>query len=251
MQPYLPRLEKVLGKDIHLLDTYLASEGYFAYQQSVNSKGMRLLLNTGVFYEFVPFNSDHFDEQGNQKDQHTAYTISEVMEGVDYAMVISTNAGLWRYMIGDLVRFIDVNEREIKITGRIKQFLSLVGEHLSLDNINTAINTVAEREKIDISEFCIHADHEELRQEWFIGTNSKLEPKEIMAKIDKELASLNDDYASARKYSLKEPVLTILDTAVFYQFMESIGKAGSQNKFPRVLNEVQSKNWFSFIEKKS
>jgi hypothetical protein len=154
-------------------------------------------------------------------------------------------------MIGDLVRFIDVNEREIKITGRIKQFLSLVGEHLSLDNINTAINTVAEREKIDISEFCIHADHEELRQEWFIGTNSKLEPKEIMAKIDKELASLNDDYASARKYSLKEPVLTILDTAVFYQFMESIGKAGSQNKFPRVLNEVQSKNWFSFIEKKS
>ena len=251
MQPYLPRLEKVLGKNIHLLDTYLASEGYFAYQQSVNSKGMRLLLNTGVFYEFVPFNSDHFDEQGNLKDQHTAYTISEVMEGVDYAMVISTNAGLWRYMIGDLVRFIDVNEREIKITGRIKQFLSLVGEHLSLDNINTAINAVAEREKIDISEFCIHADHEELRQEWFIGTNSKLEPKEIMAKIDKELASLNDDYASARKYSLKEPVLTILDTSVFYQFMESIGKAGSQNKFPRVLNELQSKNWFMFIEKKS
>jgi hypothetical protein len=247
MKPYVSRLEKVLGKPIHLLDTYLASEGYFAYQQSIHNEGMRLLLNTGIFYEFVPFNSDHFDDEGNLKDKHTAYTLSEVIEGVDYALVISTNAGLWRYMIGDLVRFINVEDREIKITGRIKQFLSLAGEHLSLDNINSAIDKVSAELSCTISEFCIVADQEKMYQQWYFGTSDSIESEKLMQAIDQELSRINDDYAAVRKYTLKQPVGNILPAQTFYDFMESIGKAGSQNKFPRVMNAHQAEKWHSFL----
>jgi phenylacetate-coenzyme A ligase PaaK-like adenylate-forming protein len=251
MKPYISRLEKVLGRPLHLLDTYLASEGYFAYQQSIHDEGMRLLLNSGVFYEFVPFNSDHFDDEGNLKDIHTAYTLSEVMEGVDYALVISTNAGLWRYMIGDLVRFINVAEREIKISGRIKQFLSLAGEHLSLDNINTAIDKVSGDLSCTISEFCIVADQEKMYQQWYFGTLDKVNPEELMKAVDKELSRINDDYASVRKYTLKDPVGSVLSAQTFYDFMDEIGKAGSQNKFPRVMNPQQAEKWSLFLSRRS
>jgi phenylacetate-coenzyme A ligase PaaK-like adenylate-forming protein len=250
MQPYKARLEKVCGQKVFTLDTYLASEGYFAYQQSVEHEGMRLLLNSGIFYEFVPFNSEFFDESGNLKDHSRAFTLSEVTEGVDYAIVISTNAGLWRYMIGDLVRFIDVEDREIKIIGRIKQFLSLCGEHLSLDNLNTAVNTVCEKEGIEISEFSLFADTDNQRHMWFIGTRDNVDPQYLMDQIDHELKVINDDYAAVRKFTLKQPTINVLPVDVFYEFMYSIGKAGSQNKVPRVMNVQQAEKWQKFLTSK-
>jgi hypothetical protein len=250
MQPYIPRLEKLTNKKVHLLDTYLASEGYFAYQASPESKGMQLLLNSGIFYEFIPFNSEFFDEHGNLKDKHRAFTLSEVTEGVDYAIVITTNAGLWRYMIGDLVRFIDVEEREMIITGRIKQFLSLCGEHLSLDNINSAIHKVSLDQQFQIQEFNLFAHIENQRHHWFIGTHDKIDEVKIMKLIDEELCAINDDYAATRKYNLKDPILKALPTSVFYNFMDSIGKSGSQNKVPRVMNESQSKIWLEYLTEK-
>lgn len=250
MEPYIPRLEKVLGQKVHLLDTYLASEGYFGYQTSPDRKGMKLLLNTGIFYEFVPFNSEFFDESGNVKNKQRAFTLSEVTEGVDYAIVISTNAGLWRYMIGDLVRFEDVDEREVRITGRIKQFLSLCGEHLSLDNINSAVHTVSKKHKIEFSEFTLFAEHDAQRHAWFLASEDNFDKELIMKEIDAELCEHNDDYAAVRKYSLGQPTIHILSPQVFYDFMDSIGKAGSQNKFPRVMNTEQSERWKKFLIKK-
>jgi acyl-CoA synthetase (AMP-forming)/AMP-acid ligase II len=247
MQPYIPRLEKVLGHPIHLLDTYLSSEGYFAYQRSVQHSGMTLLLNAGVFYEFIPFNSDYFDEHGNLRDKHTAYTLSEVVENIDYALLISTNSGLWRYLIGDLVRFIDVENREIKITGRIKQFLSLAGEHLSLDNINSALDNVSQKTGISISEFSIIPNHDKLRHEWFLGVTTKTNTVQLAQMLDQELALLNDDYASVRKYTLNTPAVTTVKEQAFYDFLAHIGKSGSQNKFPRVMNAEQAEKWRSFI----
>jgi hypothetical protein len=249
MEPYIQRLEKISGGKVHLLDTYLASEGYFAYQTSPEMEGMQLLLNSGIFYEFIPFNSDFFDEHGNVKDKHEAFNLSQVTEGVDYAIVISTNAGLWRYMIGDLVRFVDVDEREIKITGRIKQFLSLCGEHLSLDNINSAIQNVCKSERIEIQEFSLFAENLEQRHAWFIGSDSAIDPSLIRGLIDKELCLLNDDYASARKFNLKQPTIKVLPVNTFYKFMDSIGKSGAQNKVPRVMNEHQSEVWLKFLIK--
>ncbi len=247
MQPYTKRLEKVTGKKVHLLDTYLASEGYFGFQTSTSRKGMQLLLDTGVFFEFVPFNSDYFDEQGELINRNVAYTLSEVKEGIDYAMVITTNAGLWRYMLGDLVRFMNVEEREVCITGRIKQFLSLCGEHLSLANINEAIRNVADNNNIEITEFCIYPDIDHQRHEWFLGIDEDVDKHDILAQLDAELGRLNDDYASARKYTLNQPTIEVLSPTVFYAFMDSIGKSGSQNKFPRVMNTHQSEQWLNYL----
>ena len=247
MEPYKERLKKVTQKPVYLLDTYLASEGYFAYQKTVNSKGMQLLLNAGIFYEFIPFTNEFFDEDGQLINKHKAFTLSEVNENIDYAIVITTNAGLWRYMLGDLVRFTNVEEREIKITGRIKQFLSLCGEHLSLDNIATAVQQVANEKNIDITEFCLYADEEKLQHEWFFGTSQPIDAKELVLAVDQALNLLNDDYLGVRKHTLKEPNALILPVETFYKFMDSMGKLGAQNKVPRVMNAEQTKKWLAFL----
>lgn len=247
MDPYIPRLEKITRKKVHLLDTYLASEGYFAYQVDPNNTSMKLLIKNGIFFEFIPFNSDFFDENGELKDKHTAFTLLDVQEGIDYAMVISTNAGLWRYIIGDLIKFTNVDKREIKITGRIKQFLSLTGEHLSLENINTALLNVSKELSIEIPEYCIYADADNQLHSWFLGIDREIDKELILNKLDAYLKELNDDYAYCRNYNLGKPTLEIHPVQKFYDFLDSIGKSGAQNKFPRVLNSHQSKQWLTFI----
>jgi len=248
MEPYLERLSKISRHKINLLDTYLASEGYFGYQNEGSRKGMKLLMNNGIFFEFIPFNSEYFDESGKIKPKAQAYTVSQVKEGVDYALVISTNAGLWRYLIGDLVRFVDTEEYEIIITGRIRQFLSLCGEHLSLGNINQGLLETGKKFNIQFSEFTIYADAERQCHSWFLGASDlQVNPDEIMNYLDGVLCRLNDDYKSARKYSLAMPNIKIVKPELFYSYMESIGKIGSQNKMPRVLNTEQSEMWLRFI----
>ena len=248
MEPYLERLNRISKHKINLLDTYLASEGYFGYQLDDSRTGMKLLMNNGIFFEFIPFNSEYFDESGKIKPNAQAYTVSQVQEGVDYALVISTNAGLWRYLIGDLVRFVDTEEYEIIITGRIRQFLSLCGEHLSLGNINEGLLETGNKFDIQFSEFTIYADAEKQCHSWFLGSSDlRVDPQEIMKYLDEVLCRLNDDYKSARKYSLATPQIKILEPKTFYDFMESIGKVGSQNKMPRVLNAEQSNKWLHFI----
>jgi len=247
MQPYVSRLEKVTNKKINLLDTYLASEGYFAYQTSPTREGMQLLLDNGIFYEFIPFNRDFFDENGNVLNKQKAFSLSQVITGVDYAMVISTNAGLWRYMIGDLVQFVNIEKHEIKITGRIKQFLSLSGEHLSLDNINVAVCNASKKLNIEIIEFCLFADLENQRHNWFVGSSNTIDSKLLMDEIELEIEALNDDYKTCRVHNLAAPTLEVLDPSVFYSFLEKIGKSGSQNKFPRVMNKEQSIKWLDFL----
>ncbi len=247
IQPYLKRLERVCGQKVHLLDTYLASEGYFAYQSIPNSNSMKLLLNNSIFYEFIPFDDKHFTTEGKIINRHKALTVNEVESNVDYALVISTNAGLWRYIIGDLVQFTDVAARQLKISGRIKQYLSLVGEHLSLDNINQALENVSKEMQVEMQEFCIYTDVANQRHSWTIGVEKEIDSELFIQKIDEELCALNDDYKGVRKASLNPPTLTSIDTNLFYKFMENMGKLGSQNKFPRVMNEFQASEWKRFL----
>jgi hypothetical protein len=235
-----------LGKPIHYIETYLASEGFLAYQPGP-ATDLQLILNNGIFFEFIPFNSDYFDENGELINAHEAFTISQVKEGVDYAILISTNAGLWRYLIGDLVRFTRIESYEIKITGRIKQFLSLCGEHLSLDNINQALLAISNELKIGISEYTIYADSENSQHNWFIGTEDCFDESLFTEKMDEKLSELNDDYAYVRKYNLKKPCFTIISANKFYDFLASIGKIGAQHKMPRVLNKAQSEKWLKFL----
>ena len=248
MEPYLSRLNKISNHKINLLDTYLASEGYFGYQNNVSRKGMKLLMNNGIFFEFIPFTADYFDESGKVKTNVQAYTIDEVKEDIDYAIVISTNAGLWRYLIGDLVRFIEIEEHEVIITGRIRQFLSLSGEHLSLENINTGLIQTGKKFNTQFSEFTIYADIQNQCHSWFLGSDDNLQnSRAVIEYLDQKLRELNDDYHSARKYSLEDPKIKILKPEVFYNYMASIGKMGSQNKMPRVLNAQQSSMWLDYI----
>jgi phenylacetate-coenzyme A ligase PaaK-like adenylate-forming protein len=248
MDPFKERLKKVCGESVILLDTYLASEGYFGYQISPKRKGMKLLLNNSIFFEFIPFNADYFTESGELKNKHLAYTISEVKPNIDYALVISTNAGLWRYMLGDLVRFVDTSTQEIIISGRIKQYLSICGEHLSLDNINQGMVQVSNRHHLSFSEYTIFADEISNQHNWFIGCDDETASDDLILEIDAELQKVNDDYAYVRKYSMPAPSLKMIPTQVFYDYLESINKLGAQNKIPRVMNKKQAEQWTLFLK---
>lgn len=250
MDPYVERLIKISSKPIFLLDTYLASEGYFAFQTSPEEEGMKLLLNSGIFFEFIPFDSRYFNEEGELISDRKALSLSEVKEGVDYALVISTNAGLWRYLIGDLVRFVDIRDHRIIISGRIKQFLSLCGEHLSLDNINQGLKMLNSPSPLVGPEFTIVVDKVGQCHHWFFELVSPhLDTKQVIRELDGYLCQLNDDYASARKYNLSFPKVTTVPRGTFYQFMQSFSKFGSQTKMPRVLNEQQTANWYEFLSR--
>lgn len=247
-EPYKKRFEKVCGKKVHLLNTYLASEGYIAYQFREGDFGMQMLLNSGIFFEFVPFNRDNFDENGVVKPTAKALTINEVQENEDYALVLSTNAGLWRYLIGDLIQFTDIEHAEIKISGRIRQYLSLVGEHLSLDNIHQAVLNACNELNYSVTEFCLYPLAEEQRHCWYFGIDEAVDEHQLMQRVDLNLSRLNDDYASLRNYNtLKEPKVFKIPSSMFYKFMEEKGKLGSQNKFPRVMNEHQAQEWKIFL----
>ena len=248
IEPYEKRLAQVCAKPLFQFDTYLASEGYFAYQVHENEKVMRLLIDNGVFFEFIPFNATYFDSEGNLIDRHKAYTLEDVKEGVDYAMIITTNAGLWRYQLGDTIRFTNVEKREIKITGRTKQYLSLAGEHLSLDNIREGLVEVSKELNIFIEEFTVFANEENANHTWYIGTDKTIDAETLQLCMDKHLSNLNDDYKSARKNTLGEPNIHVISSNLFNAYLAKIGKLGAQNKFPRILRGQQKINWVEFLK---
>lgn len=247
--PYRKGFSKLLGKEIYYIETYLASEGFLAFQAKPNHKGMRMVLNNGIFYEFVPFTDDNFDENGEVKPNACTYMIDELEEEKEYAILMSTSAGAWRYVIGDVVKFISKEESEIVITGRTKHFLSLCGEHLSVDNMNKAIELVSNELNIGIPEFTVAGiPYQTLfAHHWYIGTDDKVDSKLLRAKLDNYLKELNDDYAVERSAALKEVIVDTLPVSEFYRFMESKGKVGGQNKFPRVLKKEQLEDWTNFI----
>lgn len=247
LDPYRKRLENLCKRPLLLLDTYLASEGYFAYQDSTSSTGMKLLLNRGIFFEFIPFNKNYFDSHGELIDRYKALTIHEIEENYDYALVITTNSGLWRYILGDLVRFVDKKEMRIIISGRIKQTLNLCGEHLTLDNLNQAVKETCENLNLPHADYTILSNQEEQVHQWYMEEQEGIESSKLIELIDRKICSLNDDYAYVRKHALNLPMLTYLPKGSFYNFMKSLNKLGAQNKMPRVLNKQQAAQWHHFL----
>jgi len=249
MEPYKRGFKKLLGKKITYIETYLASEGFLAYQSRQDAKGLKLALNNNIFFEFVPFDDENFDSEGDMIDNPEALMINEVQEGKDYAILISTNAGTWRYLIGDTVRFIDLKKNEIIITGRTKHFLSLVGEHLSVDNMNKAIELVSEELNISIPEFTVagvpHGSF--FAHQWYIATDDTVNSEELKIRIDNKLKELNDDYEVERKHALKDIFVDVLSEQTFMNFMKAKGKIGGQNKFPRVLKGKMLDDWQKFL----
>ena len=248
-EPYKKGFEKLLARPLTYIETYLASEGFIAYQDRPNPDGMKLVTNQHIFFEFVPFDDANFDHDGNIIENPIAYIIDEVEEGRDYAILLSTSAGAWRYLIGDTIRFTNKERCEIIITGRTKHFLSLVGEHLSVDNMNKAIQLASEEMNIVFTEFTVAGipHNNFFAHHWFIASDENVNTELLKSKIDNTLKELNDDYAVERKSALKDVIVEVLPVAVFMEFMAQRGKIGGQHKFPRVLKGKILEDWLQFI----
>lgn len=166
--------------------------------------------------------------------------------------MITTCAGAWRYLIGDVVRFVSIEESEIIITGRTKHFLSLCGEHLSVDNMNKAIELASQELNFRVKEFTVLGVHYKslFAHHWYVGSDDAVDPERLRETLDAHLKVLNDDYAVERKHALKKVFVDVLPSAVFYDWMKSQGKEGGQHKFPRVLKGEKSEQWQKFISEK-
>ena len=248
-QPYKKGFERLLGKPIVYIENYLASEGFIGFKDKQNAKGIRLVLNNNIFMEFVAFDEKNFDSEGKMVDNPVTFLVDEVEEGKEYALLMSTNSGAWRYLIGDTIRFVDKKRSEIVITGRTKHFLSLVGEHLSVDNMNKAIEMVSNELNICIPEFTVVGLPYEnfFAHQWYIATNDEVDADVLKQKLDQYLCILNDDYAVERTSALKDVLVKVLPEDTFLKFMELKGKVGSQHKFPRVLKGKMLEDWNRYL----
>lgn len=249
-EPYKKGFEKLLGKPIVYVENYLSSEGFIGYKTREHAKGMQLILNNNIFFEFVPFDDKNFDADGKMIDKPEALMIHEVEEGKEYALLMSTNAGSWRYLIGDTIKFTDLERSELVITGRTKHFLSLTGEHLGVENMNKAIELVSDEFNVSIPEYTVVGFPYEnfFAHRWYVATNDKVDPEQLRKRIDENLRILNDDYATERDSALKDVFLEILPEETFMKFMELKGKLGSQHKFPRVMKGKMLEEWEGFLE---
>ncbi len=250
MEPYKKGFEKLFGKHVTYIETYLASEGFLAYQSRQDTRGMQLAFNNNIFFEFVPFDDNNFDSEGNIVDNPEVFMIHEIEEHKDYAILISTNAGAWRYAIGDTIKLIDKERNEIIITGRTKHFLSLVGEHLSVDNMNKAIELATEEMNIYIPEFTVSGIPygNFFAHQWYVASDDFIDEELLAQKIDEQLKLLNDDYEVERKHALKAIKVKALPPNTFIDFLTMKGKVGGQHKFPRVLKGKMFDEWQKYLE---
>lgn len=235
-EPYRKKFEQLIGRKVDSIELYPASEGFFAYQDSQKEKGMLLLLNAGIFYEFVKA-ADFFTEHPKR------YTIGEVELDVNYVIIISTNAGLWAYNIGDTVMFTSLKPYRILVTGRIKHYISAFGEHVIGKEVEQALNNALEETDALVSEFTVAPQISPSQglpfHEWLIEFEK--EPEDIQdfaLKIDASLRNQNvyyDDLIVGNV--LRTLVITKVPAGGFNAYMKSQGKLGGQNKLPRLSND--------------
>lgn len=238
--PYREQFEKLIPTpNMHYLEAYNASEGFFAIQDDPNDSGMLLMLDYGIFYEFIPM-----DEFGSPNAK--VLTIEEVQKGVNYAIVISTNSGLWRYVIGDTVKFTSLYPHRIVITGRTKHFINVFGEEVIIDNAEKALEVACHKTAAIISEYTaapvFMSENEKGSHEWVIEFEvapSSLD--EFGYFLDNALQNVNSDYEAKRYKSitLGMPKLNAVPKGTFYKWLEQKGKLGGQNKVPRLSNSRQ------------
>jgi len=234
--PYKPQFEKLIGGPVHYLETYNASEGFFGIQDRNDADDMLLMLDYGIFYEFIPVN-----ETGESVTK--AIPLHEVKTGINYAMVISTNAGLWRYQIGDTVVFTSLCPYRIKITGRTKNFINAFGEELIIDNAVNALQKACDKTGAVISEFTAapvyFGENSSGAHEWLIEFEQEPENIAYFSEVlDNALKALNSDYEAKRYQNmvLSEPLIKVLAKGTFYNWMKKNNRLGGQYKVPRLSN---------------
>jgi len=235
-EPYRAKFENLIGRKVDSIELFPASEGFFAYQDSQKEKGMLLLLNSGIFYEFIK--SDEFFTESPRR-----YTIGEVELNINYVLIISTNAGLWGYNIGDTVQFTSLKPYRVIVSGRIKHFISAFGEHVIGKEVEHALKQAMENTSIQINEFTVAPQITPSDglpyHEWFIEFENEPENEVAFAEaIDNAMRTQNtyyDDLIVGKV--LRKLVVTKVAKNGFQDYMKSIGKLGGQNKIPRLSND--------------
>lgn len=238
-EPYRAKLFDSIGKSIDSIETYPASEGFIAYQDSQEEEGLLLLLKSGIFFEFIP-SDEYFNENP------TRLTIEEVELGVNYAVILNSNAGLWGYSIGDTVKFVNANPYRLVVTGRIKHFISAFGEHVIGEEVEKAMKYVVEKfDGVETIEFTVAPQvtpEEGLPlHEWYVEFATPPEDMlQFELELDKKLQSLNSYYEDLIVGKILRPLKVIsLKRDAFREYMKSKGKLGGQNKVPRLSNDRQ------------
>lgn len=235
-EPYRAKFESLIGRKVDSIELYPASEGFFAFQDKQNEKGMLLQLDSGIFYEFIK--ADEFFNENPKR-----ITIKDVELGINYVMVISSNAGLWAYNVGDTVEFTSTNPYRIIVSGRIKHFISAFGEHVIGKEVEQALKDALASTKIQVSEFTVAPQinpHSGLPyHEWFIEfENEPGDISQIVDKIEKSLQTQNSYYLDLITGKVLQKLkITQVKKNGFQDYMKSVGKLGGQNKIPRLSND--------------
>lgn len=236
-EPYRAKLFETIGKKVDSIETYPASEGFIAYQDSQREEGLLLLLNSGIFFEFIPA-EEFFDESPRRLN------IEEVALGKNYAVIINSNAGLWGYSLGDTIRFVSKNPYRIVVTGRIKHFISAFGEHVIGEEVEQAMKrTMSKFQDVGLVEFTV-APRVTVQEglphhEWLVEfAKTPADPEAFALELDNQLRNLNVYYDDLiRGNILRTLRITALPPNSFISYMKSLGKLGGQNKVPRLSND--------------
>ena len=235
-EPYRAKFENLIGRKVPSIELFPASEGFFAYQDKQDEKGMLLRLNSGIFYEFIK--ADDFFSENPQR-----LTIGEVETNVNYVMVISTNAGLWAYNLGDTIMFTSTKPYRVIVSGRIKHFTSAFGEHVIAKEVEAAMSEATKEFNFQIAEFTVAPQINPKEglpyHEWFIEFEKEPESlTKLSAFLDRRLQEQNSYYKDLIEGNILKPlVISTVQKEGFQQYMKSIGKLGGQNKIPRLAND--------------
>lgn len=235
-EPYRAKFENLIGRKVDSIELYPASEGFFAFQDKQNEKGMLLQLNSGIFYEFIK--ADEFFDENPQR-----ISIKDVVVGVNYVIIISSNAGLWAYNIGDTVEFTSTNPYRVIVSGRIKHFISAFGEHVIGKEVEQAMQEATANSNVSVSEFTVAPQIDPSEglpyHEWFVEFENMPEDLSALAqKLDTSLQKQNSYYFDLIEGKVLQPLkITLVEKDGFQNYMKSIGKLGGQNKIPRLSND--------------
>jgi len=234
-EPYAKRMAELIGKEIPRIELYPASEGFLAYQDSQTAEGLRLNVNSGIFFEFIRA-EDYFS------DNPKRYSLAEVEVGINYALILSNNAGLWGYSIGDTVKFVSTDPYRIVVTGRIKHFTSAFGEHVIAEEVEKAMAYALKMLQFSVQEFHVAPQVNPTSglpyHEWFIEFNESCENSVLESLLDNKMQEQNVYYRDLIEGKVLRPLkITRVNKGGFHAFMKSQGKLGGQNKTPRLAND--------------
>tara|TARA_R110002049_G_scaffold2365_2_gene17274 strand:- start:31675 stop:33168 length:1494 start_codon:yes stop_codon:yes gene_type:complete len=245
-EPYRAKFENLIGRKVDSIELYPASEGFFAFQDKQNEKGMLLQLNSGIFYEFIK--ADEFFNENPKR-----ITIAAIEVGVNYVMIVSTNAGLWGYNIGDTVQFTSTNPFRVIVSGRIKHFISAFGEHVIGKEVEQAMKDATLNTDVRVSEFTVAPQIDPKEglpyHEWFVEFENEPENLSALAKkIDESLQKQNSYYFDLIEGKVLQPLkISKVKKGGFQDYMKSVGKLGGQNKIPRLSNDRKIVDAFPHI----